>query len=43
MKPVELAFFGLAILLPLVGGSALLYFLSKGSKRGPNEPNDKEK
>ncbi len=40
MNPVEIAFFAVAILLPLVGGGALLYFLSKGS---PRDPNDKEK
>jgi hypothetical protein len=33
MKPVEIAFFALAILLPLVGGGTLLYFLSKGTKK----------
>ncbi len=32
MKPVEIAFFTVAFLLPLVGGGALLYFLSKGAK-----------
>jgi hypothetical protein len=33
MKPVELAFFAVAVLLPLVGGGALLYFLARGSKK----------
>jgi hypothetical protein len=32
MKPVEIAFFALAFLIPLVGGATLLYFLWKGSK-----------
>jgi hypothetical protein len=38
----ELAFFGLAFLLPLVGGSTLLYLLSRGEKKpgdeGPKKP-----
>jgi hypothetical protein len=33
MKPIEIAFFAVAILLPLVGGGALLYLLSRGSKK----------
>jgi hypothetical protein len=33
MKTIELAFFAVAILLPLVGGSLLLYFLSRGTKK----------
>ena len=33
MKPVEIAFFALALLLPLVGGGGLLYLLWKGDKR----------
>jgi hypothetical protein len=32
MKPIEIAFFAVAFLLPLVGGGALLYFLSRGAK-----------
>jgi hypothetical protein len=37
LKPIELIFFGVAILLPLVGGGGLLYLLSRGSKT--NETN----
>jgi hypothetical protein len=33
VKPIEIAFFSLAVLLPLVGGGGLLYFLWKGEKR----------
>ena len=33
MKTTELAFFAVAFLLPLVGGGALLYFLSRGEKK----------
>ena len=33
MKPVEVAFFALAFLIPLVGGASLLYFLWRGSKK----------
>jgi hypothetical protein len=33
MKAVEIAFFAVAVLLPLVGGGALLYFLSRGDKK----------
>ena len=32
MNSIELAFFALAILLPLVGGGALLYFIANGNK-----------
>ena len=32
MKPIEIAFFAVAVLLPLVGGGALLYLLSRGNK-----------
>jgi hypothetical protein len=38
MKTIELAFFAVAVLLPLVGGSALLYFLSRGPKKENKEP-----
>jgi hypothetical protein len=38
----EIAFFGLAFLLPLVGGGTLLYLLARGPKKpdgeGPNRP-----
>jgi hypothetical protein len=38
----EIAFFGLAFLLPLVGGGTLLYLLSRGGKKtgdeGPKRP-----
>jgi hypothetical protein len=33
VKPIELAFFAVAVLLPLAGGAGLLYFLSKGDKK----------
>jgi hypothetical protein len=33
MRPIEIAFFAVAILLPLVGGGTLLYLLSRGSKK----------
>jgi len=33
MKTVEVVFFSVAVLLPLVGGGALLYFLSRGAKK----------
>ena len=33
MKPIELIFFGVAILLPLAGGGTLLYLLSRASKK----------
>jgi hypothetical protein len=33
MKPIEIAFFAVAVLLPLVGGGTLLYLLSRGSKK----------
>jgi hypothetical protein len=29
---IEVVFFAAAVLLPLVGGGAILYFLSKGSR-----------
>lgn len=32
MKPIELAFFGLAVLIPLLGGGALLYFIARAGK-----------
>jgi hypothetical protein len=38
MKTTELAFFAVAILLPLVGGSLLLYFLSRGGKKDEKDP-----
>jgi hypothetical protein len=37
LKPVEMLFFAVALLLPLVGGGALLYFLAKGAKKNPKE------
>lgn len=37
MKPIELIFFAVAVLLPLVGGGALLYLLSRGSSRKGDE------
>jgi hypothetical protein len=39
VNPIEIAFFGLAVLLPLLGGGALLYFIARSSKRdeGPKE------
>jgi hypothetical protein len=37
MKTVEIVFFGVAILLPLVGGGTLLYFLSRGQKQKKDE------
>jgi hypothetical protein len=33
MKTIEIAFFAVAVLLPLVGGGTLLYLLSKGDKK----------
>jgi hypothetical protein len=33
MKPIEIAFFAVAVLLPLVGGGALLYLLSRGNSK----------
>jgi hypothetical protein len=33
MKTIEIAFFAVAVLLPLVGGSALLYVLSRGDSK----------
>jgi hypothetical protein len=33
VNSTEVAFFALAILLPLVGGGTLLYFLSRGTKK----------
>jgi hypothetical protein len=48
VKPIELIFFGVAILLPLVGGGGLLYLLSRGSKTSetsetPKPSDDKER
>ena len=37
MKPVELVFFAVAILLPVLGGGALLYFLSRNAGRNPKD------
>ena len=33
MNPIEVAFFAVAVLLPLVGGGALLYVLSRGDSK----------
>jgi hypothetical protein len=33
MKPIELAFFAVAFLLPVVGGGLLLYFVTRGTKK----------
>jgi hypothetical protein len=40
MKTVEIVFFGVAVLLPLVGGSTLLYFLSRGQKSQKKQEKD---
>jgi hypothetical protein len=37
MKPIEVAFFAVAVLLPLVGGGTLLYFLSRGDPKKKKE------
>jgi hypothetical protein len=37
LKPIEVIFFAVAVLLPLVGGGTLLYFLAKGAKKNPKE------
>ncbi len=43
MTNTEIAFFGLAFLLPLVGGGTLLYFLSRGGKKPDGKgPKDRE-
>ena len=37
MKTIEIAFFAVAILLPLVGGGALLYLLSRDAKANKSQ------
>jgi hypothetical protein len=38
MKTVEVLFFAAAVLIPLVGGGALLYFLSRGDRKKDTRP-----
>jgi len=40
MNGTETAFFAVAFLLPLVGGGALLYFLSRKPKGDADAPRD---
>ena len=41
MNTTEIAFFGLALFLPLVGGSVLLYLLSKEAKKKQDDEGPK--
>jgi hypothetical protein len=44
VNPTELVFFGFAIAIPLVGGAALLYFVTRVSKKEEKEtPKDDRK
>ena len=44
MKPIEIIFFAVAVLLPLVGGGTLLFLLSRQSKAEKSgEDKDREK
>jgi hypothetical protein len=40
VSSIEIAFFGLAVLIPLIGGATLLYFLARSSK-GDRDPKEK--
>jgi hypothetical protein len=40
VNPIEIAFFAVAVLLPTVGGGALLYFLSRGNQKKATKKED---
>ena len=42
MNPIEISFFAVAVLLPLVGGGTLLYFLSRDAKKTSENADQKQ-